>query len=124
MLIEDYLKNLTAFDIPAGAISNVLLDAGVTAGSEVESLTVKQKDLCMGYAYLWCASTPTISGSVEDADSGWSHREGGKQTSAYDKRLLRRMGLDLLAKYGINPVKSTIHIAPGGMRVIPTRRRK
>ena len=92
--------------------------------SEVESLTVKQKDLCMGYAYLWCASTPTISGSVEDADSGWSHREGGKQTSAYDKRLLRRMGLDLLAKYGIKPVKSTIHIAPGGMRVIPTRRRK
>lgn len=124
MLIEDYLKNLTAFDIPAGAISNVLLDAGVTAGSEVESLTVKQKDLCMGYAYLWCASTPTISGSVEDADSGWSHREGGKQTSAYDKRLLRRMGLDLLAKYGIKPVKSTIHIAPGGMRVITTRRRK
>jgi hypothetical protein len=118
-LIEDYLKDLTAFDITDGAIENVLIQAHVIPGSTVESLTVKQRELCMGYTYLWCATTPTISGSVEDADSGWSHREGGKQTSAYDKRLLRQMGLDLLAKYGINPIKSTIHVVPRGMRVFP-----
>ena len=88
-LIEDYLKDLTAFDITEGAIENVLIDAGVTPGSDVSTLSVKQMDLCKAYTYLWCASTPSISGSVEDSDSGWSHREGGKQTSAYDKRLLR-----------------------------------
>lgn len=118
-LIEDYLKDLTAFDITSGAIENVLIDAGVSAGSEVSSLTAKQLDLCKAYTYLWCASTPSITGSVEDSDSGWSHKEGGKQSSAYDKRLMRQMGLDILAKYGLNTAKSTIHIVPGGMRVIP-----
>lgn len=118
-LIEEYLKDLTAFDITEGAIGNVLIQAGVTAGSTVESLSVKQLDLCTAYTYLWCATTPTISGSVEDADSGWSHREGGKQTSAYDKRLLRRMALDILAKYGIRPMKSTVQVSLGGMRVFP-----
>ncbi len=121
-LIEDYLKDLTAFDITEGAIENVLIDAGVPAGSEVTSLSVRQMDLCKAYTYLWCASTPSITGSVEDSDSGWSHREGGKQSSAYDKRLMRQMGLDLLAKYGLNAAKSTIHIAPGGMRVFPRRK--
>ena len=121
-LIEDYLKDLTAFDITDGAIENALIDAGVPAGSEVTSLTVKQMDLCKAYTYLWCASTPSITGSVEDSDSGWSHREGGKQSSAYDKRLMRQMGLDLLAKYGLNAAKSTIHIATGGMRVFPRRK--
>lgn len=122
-LIEDYLKDLTAFDITDGAIENVLIDAGVSAGSEVTSLTVKQMDLCKAYTYLWCASTPSITGSVEDSDSGWSHREGGKQSSAYDKRLMRQMGLDLLAKYGLNSAKSTIHFALGGIRVCPRRRK-
>lgn len=121
-LIEDYLRDLTAFDITEGAIENVLIDAGVPAGSEVTSLSVRQMDLCKAYTYLWCASTPSITGSVEDSDSGWSHREGGKQSSAYDKRLMRQMGLDLLAKYGLNAAKSTIHIAPGGMKVFPRRK--
>lgn len=118
-LIEDYLKDLIAVDITEGAIENVLVDAGVQKGSYVSDLSVKQFDLCKAYTYLWCASTPAITGSVEDSDSGWTHREGGKQHSAYDKRLLRQMGLDILAKYGIKPLKSTIHLTPGGMRVFP-----
>lgn len=118
-LIEEYLKDLTAFDITDGAVENALLKAGVPAGSEVVSLTVKQRELCEAYTYLWCASTPTISGSKEDSDSGWSHREGGKQTSAYDKRLMRQMGLDILKKYGINSVKSSIHFVTRGIRVCP-----
>jgi hypothetical protein len=121
-LIEDYLKDLTAYDITDGAIENVLIEAHVTAGSTVESLTVRQLDLCKAYTYLWCASTPSITGSVEDADNGWSHREGGKQSSAYDKRLMRQMGLDLLAKYGLNSAKSTIHVVTGGMKVFPRRK--
>lgn len=118
-LVEEYLKDLTAYDVPDGAVENVLLDAGVTAGSEWDGLTVKQRDLCKAYTYLWCASTPSITGSVEDSDSGWTHREGGKQSSAYDKRLMRQMGLDLLAKYGLNSAKSTIHFVTGGMKVFP-----
>ena len=121
--VEEYLRDLTAYDITEGAIENVLLDAGVKAGSDWETLSVKQRDLCKAYTYLWCASTPSITGSVEDSDSGWSHREGGKQSSAYDKRLMRQMGLDLLAKYGLNSAKSTIHFALGGIRVCPRRRK-
>ena len=121
-LAKDFLKDLTAYDITDGAIENVLIDAGVPEDAVWENLTVKQKDLCKAYTYLWCASTPSITGSVEDSDSGWSHREGGKQSSAYDKRLMRQMGLDLLAKYKINVAKSTIHVATGGMKVFPSRK--
>lgn len=121
-LAKDFLKDLTAFDVTDGAIENILIDAGIPEDATWESLTVKQRDLGKAYTYLWCASTPSITGSVEDADSGWSHREGGKQSSAYDKRLMRQMGLDLLAKYGLNAAKSTIHVAVGGMRVFPRRK--
>jgi hypothetical protein len=121
-LAKDFLRDLTAFDITDGAIENVLIDAGIPENATWEELTVKQKDLGKAYTYLWCASTPSITGSVEDSDSGWSHREGGKQSSAYDKRLMRQMGLDLLAKYGLDAAKSTIHIAAGGMKVFPRRK--
>ncbi len=121
-LAKDFLKDLTAFDVTDGAIENVLIDAGVSEDAVWEELSEKQRDLCKAYTYLWCASTPSVTGSVEDSDGGWSHREGGKQSSAYDKRLMRQMGLDLLAKYGINAVKSTIHITAGGMRVFPRRK--
>lgn len=121
-LIEDYLKDFTAYDLTDGAVENILIDAGVPSGSEVRELTVRQLDLCKAYTYLWCASTPSVTGSVEDSDGGWSHRVGSKQSSAYDKRLMRQMGLDILARYGINAAKSTIHIVPGGMRVLPRGR--
>ena len=121
-LAKDFLKDLTAYDITDGAIENVLIDAGIPENAIWEELTVKQKDLGKAYTYLWCASTPSITGSVEDSDSGWTHREGGKQSSAYDKRLMRQMGLDLLAKYGLNAAKSTIHVTTGGMKVFPRRK--
>lgn len=121
-LIEEYLKDLTAYEITDGAVENALLKAGVPAGSEVIGLTVKQRELCEAYVYLWCASTPSITGTKEDSDNGWTHKEGSRQTSAYDKRLMRQMGLDILKKYGINSAKSTIHIATGGIRVFPRRK--
>ena len=121
-LAKDFLRDLTAFDITDGAIENVLIDAGIPEDATWEELTVRQKDLGKAYTYLWCASTPSITGSVEDSDSGWTHREGGKQSSAYDKRLMRQMGLDLLAKYGLNSAKSTIHVTMGGMKVFPRRK--
>lgn len=121
-LAKDFLRDLTAFDITDGAIENVLIDAGIPEDASWEELTVRQKDLGKAYTYLWCASTPSITGSVEDSDSGWTHREGGKQSSAYDKRLMRQMGLDLLAKYGLNSAKSTIHVTTGGMKVFPRRK--
>ena len=121
-LAKDFLRDLTEFDITDGAIENVLIDAGIPEDATWEELTVRQKDLGKAYTYLWCASTPSITGSVEDSDSGWTHREGGKQSSAYDKRLMRQMGLDLLAKYGLNSAKSTIHVTAGGMKVFPRRK--
>ena len=123
-LVKEFLRDLTAFDITDGAIENVCIEAGVYDYDHTVwgDLTVKQRDLCKAYTYLWCASTPSVTGSVEDSDGGWSHREGGKQSSAYDKRLMRQMGLDLLAKYGLNAAKSTIHITAGGMRVFPRRK--
>lgn len=59
----------------------------------------KDKDLLTADIYMWCASTPSKVSDTKDADGGWSHTEGGWETSAYDKRQLREMANALYAKW-------------------------
>lgn len=116
--IERYLKDLTAYDVTDGAIQNALINVGVQGGSFVEQLSVKQRELCEAYIYQWCASTPSVTSSKSDSDGGWSHSEGAKQTSAYDKRLMRQMANDIFSRYGVlNKTASTIKVRSFGMKV-------
>lgn len=119
--IEEYLKDLTAYDVTDGAIDNALINVGVEPGTEVTDLSVRERELCSAYIYMWCASTPSATASKRDSDGGWTHEEGSKQTSAYDKRLMRQMANDIFKKYGINVGSSTIKIQARGMRVFPRK---
>lgn len=119
--IEDYLKDLTAYDVPDGAVENALINVGVTPGSYVEDLTVKQRDLCSAWLYWYCATTPSVTSSKSDSDNGWSHVEGSTETSAYDKRLIRQMANDIFKRYGVNVGKSTLKLNACGMRIYRRR---
>lgn len=115
--VEDYLRGCVGFEVDDSAITTILIDREVEPGTDVRSLDKRTKDLCRADLYMWCASTPSVTGSVEDADGGWKHKEGGTQSSAYDKRNLRQMANDIYARYGENTVKSSINMNCVGMRL-------
>lgn len=115
MTVEEYLYGCVGFDVAENAIATILVDRGVEAGSSVLALDKRTKDLCKADLYMWCASTPSIMGSVEDSNGVWKHKEGGTQSSAYDKRNLRAMANDIYRLYGENTVRSGMRIVSWGM---------
>lgn len=115
--VEDYLRGCVGFEVNDNAITSILIDREIKPETPVHDLDKRLKDLCRADLYMWCASTPSTTGSVEDSDGGWKHKEGGSQSSAYDKRNLRVMANDIYKRYGENVSKSTIKLNPRGMRL-------
>ena len=115
--IEEYLRGCVGFEVADSAITTILIDREIVPGTDVTTLEKRQKDLCRADLYMWCASTPSVTGSVEDANGVWKHKEGGTQSSAYDKRNLRQMANDIYALYGENVRKSSIKIVNLGMNM-------
>ena len=118
MTVEDYLYGCGGFEVAESAIATILIDRDVMAGSSVLALDKKTKDLCKADLYMWCASTPSIMGSVEDSNGVWKHKDGGTQSSAYDKRNLRAMANDIYRLYGENTVSSRMRVISFGMSVV------
>ena len=115
--IEEYLRGCVGFEVTDSAITTILIEREIAPGTDVTTLEKRQKDLCRADLYMWCASTPSVTGSVEDANGVWKHKEGGTQSSAYDKRNLRQMANDIYALYGENVRKSSIKIVNLGMNM-------
>lgn len=113
LTVEDYLTGITAYEIAEKALRVVLAKRGLSRKALVSELLAqtdesgvkigqRSLDLATADIYMWCASTPSVKNDTEDADGGWKHKEGGWQTSAYDKRELRKMAKDLYDKWGEN----------------------
>lgn len=100
MCIEDYLGGVTAYDIAANALKGILVRRGIEPGTMISVLSDMELDLCTADIYMWCASTPSVRNDTEDSDGGWKHKDGGWQTSAFDKRQLREMAKEIYAKWG------------------------
>lgn len=113
--IEEYLYGVVGFTVKENAITSILIDRNVEAGTDVSTLDKRTKDLCRADLYMWCASTPSVQGSVEDADGVWKHKEGGTQSSAFDKRNLRQMANDIYKLYGENVSSSKVRITSFGV---------
>ena len=118
MTVEEYLYGCVGFDVAENAIATILIDRGVEAGSSVSALEKRTKDLCKADLYMWCASTPSVIGSVEDSNGVWKHKEGGTQSSAYDKRNLRAMANDIYRLYGERTVSSNMRVVSFGMSMV------
>lgn len=118
MTVEEYLYGCVGFDVAENAIATILIDRGVEVGSSVSTLDKRTKDLCKADLYMWCASTPSVIGSVEDSNGVWKHKEGGTQSSAYDKRNLRAMANDIYRLYGERTVSSNMRVVSFGMSMV------
>ena len=118
MTVEEYLYGCVGFDVAENAIATILVDREIKAGSSVLALDKRTRDLCKADLYMWCASTPSIMGSVEDSNGVWKHKEGGTQSSAYDKRNLRAMANDIYKLYGEKTVSSNMRVVSFGMSMV------
>lgn len=117
MPIEEYLRGVVSYQVADNALNSILFKRKIAAGEMASALTEKQLDLCTADLYLWCATTPSTQNNTEDSDGGWKHVEGGRQTSAYDKRELRAMAKELYEKWGEKmPGKSKMKIVHFGLR--------
>lgn len=115
--IECYLRGCVGFDVEDNAINTILIDRKLPPGTDVMDLDRRTKELCKADLYMWCASTPSVKGSVEDSHGVWKHKEGGTESSAFDKRNLRQMANDIYKRYGENTIGSTIRMTARGMRI-------
>lgn len=123
MTIEAYLRGCVGFDVSDEAIATILVDRAVESRSDVTALDKRTKDLCKADLYMWCASTPSVRGSVEDSNGVWKHKEGGTESSAFDKRNLRAMANDIYKMYGENVVTSKMRVVSFGMSTSKNCRR-
>lgn len=99
MTISDYLRGMTAYEIPDNTIRAILFKRGVTETAGAESLDERTLDLCTADLYMWCATTPSTKNKTEESDGQWKSVNGGWSTSAYDKRQLRQLAQDLYDKW-------------------------
>lgn len=117
MTVEEYLYGCVGFEVAESAIATILMDRGIESGTSVLTLDKRTKDLCKADLYMWCASTPSKIGGVEEADGYWKHKTSGVESSAFDKRNLRSMANDIYKKYGENTIGSSIKLHSTGFRV-------
>ena len=112
LTIEKYLRGKVGYEIPDDAIASILVDRGITSGTDVSVLSsdstenMKLRELCTADLYLYCASTPSTISSKKEQDGGWTLESGGTQHSAYDARQLRQMAQDIYDKYGETKVST------------------
>ena len=100
LAIEDYLRGKVGFEIPDNALLAIFADRMMEKGQPVEDVEKRTLELATADLYMYCASTPSVKGVTEDAHGSWRHKDGGWESSAYDKRNLRRMANEIYARYG------------------------
>lgn len=116
--VEDFLRGKSeGYNLSDKAIMSILFKRGVGYGAPVAALPFKVLELCEADAYMICANLPSVSSSVEDADAGWKHKEGGSQKNSADASRLINMANSIYQKYGENTAKSSFRLRPLGMRV-------
>lgn len=122
LTIEDYLRGQVAYPITDEAITAILFDRGHSFGEDIIDFEVKDRELSVADALMWCASQPSITGSVEDANGVWKHKEGARTISASDKAELRRRAYRIYRKYGLYIGESSIKMHSIGLKINRTCR--
>lgn len=122
LTIEDYLRGQVAYPITDEALFAILADRGMSAGVGIADFEIKDRELATADVLMWCASLPSITGSVEDANGVWKHKEGARTISSSDKAELRRRAYRIYRKYGLYVGESSIKMHSIGLKINKTCR--
>lgn len=114
--ITDWLQGKVAITISDEAISSICFDRGIDTATLAADCDEKTKDLSLADLYMYCATLPTSTATIDDKNGNWEHKEGSVTMSAADKKQMRRMAYWLYKKWGVVcPNMSSIKFGVQGM---------
>ena len=114
--VEAYLRGCVGYTISDEALLSIFIKRGVEPQTTALALSIKTLDLCKADLYIYCAALPNVTPTIEDADAGWRHKEGGFQKGVTDNGRLIQMAKEIYRKYGEEVAKSTIRMNAFGMK--------
>lgn len=100
MTIEQYLVGKADFNLQEATVQAILVDRGITAGSDVTALTERQRDLATADLYMFLAQSSTSASGDYESDGGWQRQRSSK--NVYDRSGLRALAKMLYAKWGVD----------------------
>ena len=95
-------------DEETGETSVVTVVEQATKDTDVSLLSLRERELCLAWLYVWIAGSPTQTGSSREADADWEHTEGGERMSANVLKQYLAMANDIFDKYDL-PVVGDDH---------------
>lgn len=97
LTIEQWLVGGVDFNVSEATIARIIFDNGVEKGSDVSSLSEKEKDLCFADLLMWLACSSSSKSSEYISDGGWQHSKATKNVT--DRAGLRARALQLYKKW-------------------------
>ena len=111
LTIEQYLSGkVRNIPVPDNAISTIILDAGITSvenpdkDTDISKLSLRERELCLAWLYVWIAGSPTQSGGWSEEDADWKQTENGERMSANVLKQYLAMANEIFAKYDLPAV--------------------
>ena len=106
LTIEQYLSGkVRNIQVPDNSISTIIMDAGITSvenpdkDTDISKLTLKERELCLAWLYVWIGGSPTQSGGWTEEDADWKQSENGERMSASVLKQYLAMANDIFDKY-------------------------
>lgn len=114
--ITDWLQGKVAITISDETISSICFDRKVEPTALAANCDEKTRDLSLADLYMYCATLPTSTATIDDKNGNWEHKEGSVTMSAADKKQMRRLAYWLYKKWGeARPNLSSIQYKVQGM---------
>lgn len=108
LTIEQYLSGkVRNINVPDNAIATIIMDAGITSvenpdkDTDISKLSLKERELCLAWLYVWIAGSPTQSGGFTEQDADWQSRTDGERMSASVLKQYLAMANEIFKKYGM-----------------------
>lgn len=108
LTIEQYLDGKARnIKVPGNAISTIIMDAGITSvenpdkDTDISKLSLKERELCLAWLYMWIAGSPTQSGGWTEEDADWKQTENGERMSASVLKQYLAMANEIFDKYDL-----------------------
>ena len=108
LTLEQYLSGkVRNINVPDNAIQTIIMDADITSVEEpnkdtdVSLLSLRERELCLAWLYVWIGGSPTQSGGWTEEDADWKQSENGERMSASVLKQYLAMANDIFDKYDL-----------------------
>lgn len=108
MTIEQYLQGKVDFNLNELTIAAILADRNIAEGTQLSTLTQRQKDLALADLYVFVGTSSTSSSGDYESDGGWQRQRANKNVVNRDGLL--NLARKLYEKWGESLPDTRAHI--------------